>query len=410
MSNVKIALNGATITAGGGIDAAETDSQIAPYPNCEDDGHRHWHNALIWGENVTNVAVVGPGTITGPGLDTNAQKLIAFKNSNVVQFDNLKMSQTGHFAFLMTNVVDLTLTKLTISPSRDGVDLMECSNVNADTLSVTGGGDDSFALKSDCTVGMPVTTNNVTVTNSTFGSGANAMQIGSETWGDFQNITWSHNKIVTGGKSGIGIQINDGAVIRNMLYDDITMSGTSCPIFMSVTSLLRGGMRTAGHAENIHFSNITAPSVSGGQTSAQNSVIFISGETGDQHKGIFFDNVNITFAGGGAGAGEPPEGSTFNNGGSVMYNPRYMQPVPSWGAYVRHAQDVEFHNVTFGFAGGDSRPAVFARDVAGITFDTFTAKKGTGPELTLDSITNLTIMASPPLMDGTTPSVTMMSY
>jgi polygalacturonase len=408
MSNVKIALNGATITAGGAIDAAETDSMIASYANCEDDGHRHWHNALIWGENVNNVAIVGPGTITGPGLDTNAQKLIAFKNSNVVLFDNLNINQTGHFAFLLTNVVDLTMSQLTIKPSRDGVDLMECSNVNAHDLNVTGGGDDAFALKSDCTVGKAIVTDNVTVINSTFGSGANAMQIGSETWGDFQNITWAHNKIITGGKSGIGIQMNDGAVIRNMSYDDITMMNTSAPIFLSVTSLLRAGTMTPGHAENIHFSNITASNVTGGNTTAQNSVIVVSGESGNPHQGIFFDNVKMTLAGGGSGNAEPPEGTTLTSG--VVYNPRYIQPVPAWGAYIRHAKDVEFHNVQLGFGATDSRAAVFARDVDGLTFDTFTAMKGSGPELTLNSIMNLVIKSSPPLMDGTTASVTMMNY
>jgi polygalacturonase len=409
MSNVKLDLRGATITASGGIDGAETDPQIGPYPNCEDDGHRHWHNALIWGENVTNLAVVGPGTINGPGLDTNAQKLIAFKNSSIVMFDDLTMSQTGHFALLMTNVVDLTLSRLTITPSRDGVDLMECSNVNAHDLNVTGGGDDSFALKSDCTVGKPITTNNVTVSNSTFGSGANAMQIGSETWGDFTNISWSNNKIIRGGKSGIGIQMNDGAVIRNMSYDHITMSDTAAPIFLSVTSILRAGTRTPGHAENIHFSNITATNVSGGQTSAPNSVVFLSGEPNDPNQGIFLENVQITFAGGGSGSAEPPEGSTFT-GPSLVYNPRYMQPVPGWASYVRHGRDVEFHNCNFTFAKADSRPAVFARDVEGLTFETFTAMKGSGAELTLDSIRNLVIKSSPPLMDVTVPSVAMMSY
>ena len=105
---------------------------------------------------------------------------------------------------------------------------------------------------------------------------------------------------------------------------------------------------------------------------------------------------------------EPPEGTTLTSG--VVYNPRFMQPVPAWGAYVRHAKDVELHNVQFGFGGSSTRPAVFARDVDGLTFDTFTAMKGGGPELTLDSIMNLVIMASPPLTDGTTPSVTMMNY
>src|SRR5205085_400545 len=184
-------------------------------------------------------------------------KMIAFKSSSVMQFEDLNQSGTGHFAYLLTDCHDITMAKLTIHPNRDGVDLMQCSNVNAHDLNITGGPDDAFALKSDCTIGKPIVTDNVTVTNSTLGSGCNALQFGSETWGDFQNISWSNIKVVNGGKSGIGIQMNDGAVIKNMSYDNITLSGTSFPIFLSVTSLLRAPSKTPGHAENIRFSNIT---------------------------------------------------------------------------------------------------------------------------------------------------------
>ena len=31
----------------------------------QDFGHTHWHNSLIWGENVQNVAILGPGRIDG---------------------------------------------------------------------------------------------------------------------------------------------------------------------------------------------------------------------------------------------------------------------------------------------------------------------------------------------------------
>ncbi len=43
-----------------------------PEPNAfnmwQDFGHSHWHNSLIWGENVHDVAIIGPGTIDGLGL------------------------------------------------------------------------------------------------------------------------------------------------------------------------------------------------------------------------------------------------------------------------------------------------------------------------------------------------------
>ena len=51
--------------ATGGYDAAESNAPFEPY---QDFGHGHWHNSLIWGENLHDVAILGPGRIWGKGL------------------------------------------------------------------------------------------------------------------------------------------------------------------------------------------------------------------------------------------------------------------------------------------------------------------------------------------------------
>src|SRR5204863_7692772 len=59
--------HGATIEA--------VDPKVAPYDEAEpmewdrfqDFGHSHWHNSLIWGENVEDVSITGPGLIHGKG-------------------------------------------------------------------------------------------------------------------------------------------------------------------------------------------------------------------------------------------------------------------------------------------------------------------------------------------------------
>ncbi|HXI23698.1 MAG TPA: glycosyl hydrolase family 28-related protein, partial [Pyrinomonadaceae bacterium] len=60
---------GATIVAANTSKEAQYDP---PEPNqweaYQDFGHTHWHNSLIWGENLTNVSILGPGTIWGKGL------------------------------------------------------------------------------------------------------------------------------------------------------------------------------------------------------------------------------------------------------------------------------------------------------------------------------------------------------
>jgi polygalacturonase len=407
MSNVKLQLGGATLRAAGGIDAPE------PYTSplaCQDEAHRHYHNALLWGENLTNVAIVGPGTLDGPSLDAELGKLIAIKSSSNLLFEDLTQTNTAHFAYLLADCHHITMAKLNIRPDRDGVDLMECTDVNAHDLTITGGPDDAFALKSDCIFGKPLLTDNITVTNATFGvSIANALQIGSETWGDFQNISWSNIKVTGGPKSGIGIQMNDGSVIKNVSYDNITMTNTSFPIFLSTSSLLRASTKMPGHAENIRFRNITASNiVAGNGPSPQNTAIVISGQPGIPHQGIVLEHVKITFPGGGNRSGDPPEGNTLK--GEAAYNPRFITPMPAYGLFVRHAKGIELHDVQLDFRAADERPAAIARDVDGLTIDAFGAKIAGGPTLEVEAIKNLTIKASPPLPATTLPSVDKATY
>jgi hypothetical protein len=252
-------------------------------------------------------------------------------------------------------------------------------------------------------------TDNITVSNSTFGSGCNALQIGSETWGNFQNISWSNIKVVNGGKSGIGIQMNDGAVIKNMSYDHITMTHTSFPIVINVTSLLRGPTKTPGHAENIRISNVTASGiVAGNNKSPQETAIVISGAAGSPHQGIVLEHVDVTFPGGGAPTGDPPEATALNSG--AQWNPRFLTPIPAYWLFIRHARGVELHDVKLGFGAPDQRPAVIARDVDGLLFDKLAAQKASGPALLLDTVKNLTIQGSAPLPDGMMPSVGKMTF
>ena len=60
---------GATILAAGTPDKGEYDPpESNPFDHYQDFGHTHWHNSLIWGEDVHDVTIAGPGKIWGRGL------------------------------------------------------------------------------------------------------------------------------------------------------------------------------------------------------------------------------------------------------------------------------------------------------------------------------------------------------
>jgi len=54
---------------GGTYDVAEPKTAYDAY---QDYGHNHWHNSLLWGENISDFSITGPGLIWGRGLSFGA--------------------------------------------------------------------------------------------------------------------------------------------------------------------------------------------------------------------------------------------------------------------------------------------------------------------------------------------------
>jgi hypothetical protein len=419
MSNVRLQLDAAATIKGraSGYDPPEPN----PYDAYQDFGHSHWHASLIWGENLVNVAIVGPGKIDGAALSTangvdgsGGDKQIAIKGSDRLFFDGLTQTGGGHAFYMLTDCSNITMQNLNLKTGRDGLNLVGCRNVNLHDLSITACRDDTIAFKSDWSVGKRLLTDNVTVTKSTVESNCHALQIGCESAGDFQNIAFSDITILQAGKSGIGVQTNDSGLIRNVSYDRITMKRVAVPIFISTTPRLLTGEKgvTSGYAQNIHIRNVTATEViqtndiGTGEIAAAAT---ISGMSGYSHRDIVLSDVSITYKGGGQydDANIKPPDPPPN------YNPRFMGPRPSYGFYCRHAKNLQFHRVKVGFEKADLRPAWVAQDVEGLELDAISADRaasGAWPSLKLDTVVDLSIHDSAPLPSVEVPTVDMGMY
>ena len=58
--------------AGGGYDPPEPNA----WDRFQDFGHSHWHNSLIWGEDLENISIEGQGLIWGKGLSRGDRDLV----------------------------------------------------------------------------------------------------------------------------------------------------------------------------------------------------------------------------------------------------------------------------------------------------------------------------------------------
>ena len=309
-----------------GYDPAESNS---PWESYQDYGHNHWHNSLIWGEGIHNVAILGPGLIWGKGLSRGTfdkdrpraekpgagNKSIALKNCFNVILRDFSILEGGHFGILATGVDNLTIDNLKIDTNRDGMDIDCCRNVRVSNCSVNSPWDDGFeTAKSSFALGYARATENVTITNcyvtgdyqlGTLLDGTfkrwgpeskmvptGRIKCGTESNGGFKNITISN--CVFESCRGFALESVDGALLEDVMFTGITMRDIrNAPLFLRLGSRMRGPKGVpVGTLKRIIMSNIT----SYGAMAELPSII--SGVPGHMIEDIKIDNVYFHQIGG----------------------------------------------------------------------------------------------------------------
>ena len=317
----------------GVFDSAEPNTEWDAY---QDYGHNHWHNSLIWGEDIHDVSITGSGLIWGRGLSNGrgkkendyafvaeqagvGNKAIALKNCHNVVFRDFCILKGGHFGLLLTGVDNLTIDNLKIDTDRDGIDIDCCQNVRVSNCTVNSPWDDGICPKSSFALGHARATRNVTISNcwvtgdfvlgsvldGTFRRLPNdgqslrtgRIKCGTESNGGFINITISN--CVFEGCQGYAIESVDGAIIEDITITNTTMRDLySSPIFMRLGSRLRGPKETTkvGSIKRVMINNLTCHNASERFSS------ILSGIPGHSIEDVKLSNIYIETAGGGPAA------------------------------------------------------------------------------------------------------------
>jgi polygalacturonase len=416
--------HGATILAADAATAPYDEPEPNQWDAFQDFGHSHWHNSLIWGENIDDVSITGPGLIHGKGLvrtNTNVprgsgNKAISLKNSRNVTIRDVSILHGGWFAILATGVDNVTIDNIRIDTNRDGIDVDACRNVRISNATVNSPFDDGICLKSSYGLGSARPTENVTITNSqvsgydegTLLDGTfkrtvkytrgptGRIKFGTESNGGFKNITISN--CVFEYSRGLAIESVDGALVEDVAITNLTMRDiVNAPIFVRLGRRARGPNNPApGVINRIRISNVVASNVD------SRHGILVSGIPGHDIEDLRLSDIRIAYRGGGTAAdaalqpeekeAEYPEPDMFGN-------------MPAYGMYARHVKALSARDVVFTTDTPDARPAFRFEEAAGVDLDRVIVPRGPAPPIfSLRRVTDFLLRNSPGLPDKRVPT------
>jgi hypothetical protein len=374
LSNVTLQLDkGATVLgAASGYDPAEPN----PYDQYQDYGHSHFHDAMIWGDNLSNIGFVGQGTIdgadhliTGTPKPGQADKIISLTRCHDLTVNGITLKRGGHFAMLINGCTDVTSDHLTIDTAsdRDGWNVINTQHAKITNIT-DAANDDALVFKSDYALGRTYPNGDVTVDHAQLSAGCcNALMFGSETCGNFTNYHFSNIVITSAGKSGLGMVSMDGAHISNVHYDHVVMSGTQSPIMEKVGTRLRcGGSPSVGSISDIHYNDVVGTAAGGYSPT-------LWGQPGHRISDVTFHDVHLTLPGGHA-AMDPNQVPTDTGD----YNPRSLSTRPAYGFYLHEVSGISFSDSSLTFDANDQRPAFIANTGDDVALHDVTVERGAG--------------------------------
>jgi len=406
-SNVTLYLeHGATIQA---TEDPEAYDPIEPgqkqWDAYQDFGHTYFHNSLIWGEGIENIAIIGPGVIYGKGLTRTANKrvgnkAISLKLCRNVLIRDISILMAGHFAILATGVDNLTIDNIKIDTNRDGIDVDSTRHVRISNVSVNSPYDDGIVIKGTHALGFARETEDMTITNcevtgfqnGTFLDGTykrsntpplahgptGRIKIGTESEGSFRNITISN--CVFDYARGLALETVDGAELSDITISNITMRDiANAPIYIRLGARMRAPEGVPiGSLHRVNISDIVV------YNADRSNGSLIMGIPGHDIEDVKLSNIRIYYQGGGTkqdAAINPPEEE------KEYPEPYRHGTMPSYGFFIRHAKGIEFTNVEVSTLKEDLRPAFVLDDVKGADFNF--VKASHAPQVPVFSLKNV---------------------
>jgi polygalacturonase len=344
--------------------------------------------------------------------ETMRPKLFRFSTCRSVRVSGLELQSSACWGLSFELCENLEIDGVKVLNraywNNDGMDITDCRNVRITNCDVNSA-DDGICLKSY----YPGYANDsVYIENCTLRTSASAIKFGSASYGGFKNVTIKNIKVYDTFRSVIAIESVDGAEIENIEVSNIVAKNTANAIFIRLGH--RGGEKP-GSIKNVYIHDLKAelafgrpdidydmrgPAVSFFHNPFPSS---ITGIPGYRVEKVRIENVEITHPGRASkGMAYIPLSRLDQVPEQIKEYPEFhmFRELPSWGFYVRHAEDISFKNVVLIAKEYDFRPAYVFDDVRSLSMDNVNMySNDRTPQIILKEVFNKNLRIKTDLID-----------
>jgi hypothetical protein len=331
-----------------------------------------WHRALILGEGVENVAIVGRGVINGNKVfdPTGEERMrgphaILIGNSKNVTIRDVSIVDAANYAVMLEFTSHVDVRGVTITGGWDGVHFRGWKDNPCRDVSIT---DCRIFTGDDCIAGWYW--EDTLIANCVINSSCNGIRL----IGPAKNLV-IHDCLFYGpGKFEhrtsrerhrrnmlAGLCLQPGAWDRtegeldNVHDSDLTMHDVTTPLYFAVK-------------EGNTVGRVTVDGLKA--TGAYRAAMSVEGWASEPIGRVSLRDVEVEFTGGG----------TAEQAAAQVKSPRVdARPLPAWGLYARNVKQLDLENVRLGAEKDDARPAVIAEDVETLAVDQLRLPAGAKP-------------------------------
>ena len=378
------------------------DFPVQPQPTYRSQKDPAGWRALIYANEVSDIAITGSGTIDGNGAqqkpDPNSKlkgdldgrpRNILFISCKEIRVEGIHMLNSGIWNQHYLNCEDVIVDKINVynhsNRNNDGIDIDGCRRFTLSN-SIFDTDDDGIVLKSTGSAGCE----DIVITNCVVSSFCNAIKTGTESTGGFKNISISNCVIkpsrnqhlisgTPGGIAGLSLEIVDGGVMDGVSISNITIEGTNCPLFVRLVNRARKHTKEApeppvGIMRNIVISNVVAYHTG-------NYCSSITGIPGHYVENLSLSNVQFYNVGGLKEGQYNPDIKKVKEDEKGYPQPTVWKELPCSGLFIRHAKNIQIRGLMLNSEQLDSRIPVIAMDVDGLQIQSVSKINNSGADV-----------------------------